>query len=177
MKKKILIIVLPIVLVLIFLTGILSYVYLPPKGSNFRIDLQVDDIGFDDEITLISDDKSGNMVLSCKTGKTLNFRMLFMHRDRREYKTVYRGETFMDIEISLANSLVYSPDRSETHELTLPNIKGLKLAWSIDNCTRAYTFEEKGIYTIVAKSFFRTKGREFTPVSRPVTVVVGLFDS
>ena len=66
MKKKILIIVLPIVLVLIFLTGILSYVYLPPKGSNFRIDLQVDDIGFDDEITLISDDKSGNMVLSCK---------------------------------------------------------------------------------------------------------------
>lgn len=83
----------------------------------------------------------------------------------------------MDIEISLANSLVYSPDRSETHELTLPNIKGLRLNWSIDNCTRAYTFEEKGIYTIVAKSFFRTKGREFAPVSRPVTVVVGLFDS
>ena len=63
MKKKILIIVLPIVLVLIVLTGILLYVYLPPKDSNFRIDLQVDDIGFDDEITLVSDDKSGNMVL------------------------------------------------------------------------------------------------------------------
>ena len=44
MKKKILIIVLPIVLVLIVLTGILLYVYLPPKDSNFRIDLQVDDI-------------------------------------------------------------------------------------------------------------------------------------
>lgn len=69
MKKKILIIILPIVLVLIVLTGILLYVYLPPKDSNFRIDLQVDDIGFDDEITLVSDDKSATWSFPAKREK------------------------------------------------------------------------------------------------------------
>lgn len=77
MKKKILIIILPIVLVLIVLTGILLYVYLPPKDSNFRIDLQVDDIGFDDEITLVFGRQIGQHGPFLQNGKNAQFSAAF----------------------------------------------------------------------------------------------------
>lgn len=179
MKKKALKIVLPLSLVAVLLIGLLVFHLIPPEQSNFRFTLNahyLDENGYliDDADTYSYEDsrREENNSLTCPVGSTIQFRMMMGQQDKRWYKTVYRGTQFIDVEISKDGAVIHSSDFSQSRSYTIPNIMGIKLAWSIDDCTDAYTFAEAGTYTVIARSKFKTKGKSFDCSTYPLTIIV-----
>ena len=179
MKKKALKIVLPLSLVAVLLIGLLVFHLIPPEQSNFRFTLNahyLDENGYliDDANTYSYEDsrREENNSLICPVGSTLQFRMMMGQQDKRWYKTVYRGTQFIDVEISKGETVLYTPDFSEKHSRTLPNLMGRKTLWSVADCYNSYTFAEAGTYTVIARSKFKTKGKNFGCSTYPLTIIV-----
>lgn len=176
MKKKALKIVIPLSLAAVLLIGLLLYFLIPPKKSNFRFDLRA--YYLDENEYLIDEAKASSYreeeksSFVCPVESTIQFRMVMGQQDKRWYKTVYRGTQFIDVEISKGETVLYTPDFSEKHSRTLPNLMGRKTLWSVADCYNSYTFAEAGTYTVIASSKFKTKGKNYDCSTYPLTIIV-----